>query len=80
MWRHMLLDRIPVRLRLSLGHSIVLAGLLALLGFGIFKYVQQNLYESLDAALRSSAYGIRDSRYVKGWLTANAGVPRRVLG
>jgi len=63
----MLLDRIPVRLRLSLGHSIVLAGLLALLGFGIFKYVQQNLYESLDAALRSSAYGIRDSRYVKGF-------------
>jgi heavy metal sensor kinase len=63
----MLFDKIPVRLRLSIGHSMWMAIVFSGLGFVIFRYVERNLYDSLDAALRSSATAIRDARFVKGF-------------
>ncbi len=63
----MLLDRIPVRLRLSLGHAIWMALLFLGIGIGIYRYVENNLFQSVDAALLTSARSIRDARFVKGF-------------
>lgn len=63
----MILDRIPVRLRLSLGHAIWMALLFAGLGLGLYRVVEHNLYQSVDAALSASARSIRDARFVRGF-------------
>ncbi len=61
----MLLDRIPVRLRLTLGHAVWLAVFFAVIGLGIHRIVDHNLYQQVDAALLASAKSINDARYAK---------------
>lgn len=63
----MFLDKIPIRFRLSLGHAALMAVLLLGVGFGIFRLVERNLFQSVDAALLTSARAIRDARFVKGF-------------
>jgi heavy metal sensor kinase len=63
----MLIDKIPVRLRLSLVHVIWLTLLFSGMGVGIFQVVESNLSASLDASLKSSAYAIRDARFNRGF-------------
>jgi heavy metal sensor kinase len=63
----MLIDKIPVRLRLSLVHVIWLILLFSGMGVGIFQVVESNLSASLDASLKSSAYAIRDARFNQGF-------------
>lgn len=63
----MFLDRIPVRLRLSLGHAIWMAVLFLGLGIGLYRVVEHNLYRSVDASLLVSAQSIRDARFIRGF-------------
>lgn len=63
----MLLDRIPIRFRLSLGHAALMAVLLLGVGCGLYQLVERNLFQSVDAALLTSARAIRDARFVKGF-------------
>ena len=63
----MFLDRIPVRLRLSLGHAIWMALLFLCVGFGLYRVVEHNLLRSVDASLLVSAQSIRDARFVRGF-------------
>ena len=37
------------------------------LGFGLFRVVQHNLYQSVDAALLASARSINDARFIRGF-------------
>ena len=61
----MLLDRIPVRFRLSLGHAIWMAVLFLGVGCGLYRVVEHNLNQSVDAALLTSAKSIRDARFTR---------------
>ncbi len=61
----MILDRIPVRLRLTLGHAVWLSVFFAVIGLGIHRIVEHNLYQQVDAALLASAKSINDARYAK---------------
>lgn len=63
----MFLDRIPIRFRLALGHALGMALLFLGIGFGIFRLVESHLYDSVDAALVTSAQSIRDARFVRGF-------------
>ena len=63
----MFLDRIPVRMRLSLGHAIWMALLFLTVGFGLYRVVEYNLFKSVDASLIISAQSIRDARFVRGF-------------
>lgn len=63
----MFLDRVPVRLRLSLGHAIWMALLFLGVGFGLYRVVEHNLEESVNASLLISAQSIRDARFVRGF-------------
>lgn len=62
----MFIDRIPVRYRLALGHAIWMALLFLAVGFGLYRIVEMNLYQSVDASLMGSAQSIRDARFVRG--------------
>lgn len=61
----MILDRIPVRLRLTLGHAVWLAVFFSAIGFGIHRIVEHNLFQQVDAALLASAKSINDARYAR---------------
>lgn len=61
----MILDRIPVRMRLTLGHAVWLSVFFAAIGLGIHRIVEHNLYQQVDAALLASAKSINDARYAK---------------
>ena len=63
----MFLDRIPVRLRLSLGHAAWMALIFLSVGFGLYRVVEHNLYRSVDASLLISAQSIRDARFIRGF-------------
>jgi heavy metal sensor kinase len=63
----MFLDRIPVRLRLSLGHAIWMAVVFLTVGYGLYRVVEHNLYRSVDASLLTSAQSIRDARFIRGF-------------
>lgn len=56
----MLLEKIPVRLRLSIVHAAWISVLFLIIGVGLFKVVEHTLMQSVDAALLSSARSIRD--------------------
>ncbi len=58
----MFLERIPVRFRLSLGYAIWMALLFVGIGCGVYKLVQRNLDQSVDAALIASAESLRSAR------------------
>jgi heavy metal sensor kinase len=60
-----ILDRIPVRMRLTLGHAVWLSVFFAAIGLGIHRIVEHNLYQQVDAALLASAKSINDARYAK---------------
>lgn len=60
-------DRIPVRLRLSLGHAIWMALLFLFVGYSLYRVVERNLYRSVDASLLVSAQSIRDARFARGF-------------
>ncbi|MFK7825389.1 MAG: ATP-binding protein [Oligoflexales bacterium] len=62
----MILDRIPVRFRLSIVHAICMALIFIFIGFGLYKVVENNLNDSVNAALISSAKSIRDARFSWG--------------
>ena len=61
----MILNRIPVRLRLTLGHAVWLSVFFAVIGLGIHRIVDHNLYQQVDAALLASAKSINDARYAR---------------
>lgn len=63
----MFLDRIPIKLRLSLGYAVWMAILFGGIGVGVYRFVEHNLYQSVDAALLTSAKSIRDARFTKGF-------------
>ncbi len=56
-------ERIPVRLRLAVGHAIWMALLFTGMGISVFKLVETNLNDSVNAALISSARAIRKARF-----------------
>lgn len=58
-------DRLPVRYRLSVAHALWMLLLFTGVGFGLFKIVKDDLYDSVDAALMASAKSVRDARYNK---------------
>lgn len=58
----MFLERIPVRLRLSLSYAVWMALLFLAIGCGIYKLVERNLEQSVDAALIASAESLRGAR------------------
>jgi len=59
----MILDRIPVRIRLSLGHAIWMALIFIAIGIGVYRVVEDSVSQSLDATLLASAKTIRDTQY-----------------
>jgi len=63
----MFLERVPVRLRLSLGHAIWMALLFLCVGFGLYRVVEHNLLRTVDASLLISAQSIRDARFLRGF-------------
>lgn len=63
----MFLDRIPVRLRLAVGHAIWMSLLFAGVGLGIHRLVKDHLNDSLEASLLGSAVAIRDARNAGGY-------------
>lgn len=63
----MLLDRIPVRLRLSLGHALWMALLFLSVGYGLHQVVETSLFRSVDASLLFSAQAIREARFRRGF-------------
>lgn len=62
----MKLERIPVRYRLALAHSVWLILLFAGLGTGIFFMVESNLNESTDYTLEAQANLMREARFGRG--------------
>lgn len=58
-----MVDKIPVRYRLALGHATWLVLLFVALGFGIFRVVEVNFNDSVDKTLVTSAKSIRDARF-----------------
>jgi len=62
----LLLDRVPVRFRLSVGHAIWLAILFLGVGTGLYRMVEVRVLDSVDAALLSSARSVRSARFAKG--------------
>ena len=64
-WGYLLMvfDRIPVRLRLALGHTLWMAALFGATGFGLLQFVERSIYQSADAALIESASMIRDASF-----------------
>lgn len=58
-----LYERIPVRLRLSLGHALLLAAILLGIGVGVYRFIEINVIEAMDATLLTSAKSIRDSGF-----------------
>lgn len=63
----MLIDRIPVRLRLSLAHAVWMGITFAGIGFGVSRFTEHHLYQSIDAALLTTAREIRNLRFIKGF-------------
>lgn len=59
--RQMLIDRVPVRLRLSLGHALWMGILFSGIGFGIYRLIEHRFYQSVDAALRTTALNYRSN-------------------
>jgi heavy metal sensor kinase len=60
------IKKMPVRLRLSVGHATCMAILYVAIGAGIYKVMEKSLYESVDTALITSARSVRDARFTWG--------------
>jgi heavy metal sensor kinase len=57
-----ILERFPLRVRLTLIYGVWMALLLPVLGWGLFALVERNLMQSVDAALNASAQAMIESR------------------
>jgi heavy metal sensor kinase len=55
------IDSIPVRFRLALAHALWMAALFLIIGFSLYKIVENDLNHSVDAALLSSAQTIKEA-------------------
>lgn len=62
----MLLERIPVRIRLSLGHAIWMGLIFVGIGIGVYRVVEDSLIHSLDTTLLTSARTIRNMQLSRG--------------
>ena len=59
----------PLKTRLVLGHSITMGLILAALGYGVLKYVEHKLVDSIEITLRTTADGIIERRFTPHPLT-----------
>jgi heavy metal sensor kinase len=59
----MFFEKIPVRIRMSLGHTIWMAIIFITLGVILYRSVEDNIQQSLDASLLTSARSIRDAQF-----------------
>ncbi len=57
-----MLERIPIRIRLSLGHALWMALLFSGIGIGVFRVVEDSVLKALDATLLTSANTLRDAQ------------------
>lgn len=58
-----LIDKIPIRFRLSLSFAIWMSIIYIFIGLSIYKVVENHLLDSVNAALISSANSVYDSKY-----------------
>ncbi|NRA64483.1 MAG: HAMP domain-containing protein [Pseudobacteriovorax sp.] len=58
----MLLERIPIRIKLTFGHAIWMAIIFLAIGLGVYRVVDDNIRQSIDVTLMTSAKNIRDSQ------------------
>lgn len=58
----MFIEKIPVRIRLSLGHAVWVGLIFIAIGFGVYRMVEDSLFQTLDNTLMTSARTIRDTR------------------
>lgn len=63
----MWIDHLPVRIRLSFAHALVMALIFAGVGCGLYKIVEYNLYRSIDASLMNSARMIKENHPSRGF-------------
>lgn len=56
----MLIDHLPIRVRLSLSHALWMVAIFASIGIGVYRLVEDNIIQTLDATLMHSAKTIRD--------------------
>lgn len=61
----MFLDKIPVRIRLSLGHALWMVFIFIAIGMGVYGVVEDNINQSLDATLLTSARTIMQAHEVE---------------
>ena len=58
--------RLPISVRIAVGHAILMAILLPMVGFGIYNMVRRDLLKSVDGALLVSAESMRASKSSEG--------------
>lgn len=63
----LIVDRMPIRWRLTAAYGLTCGLLFGICGIGIYRYVAYNLLQSVDAALVASGHAIRDARTVRGF-------------
>lgn len=61
----MFLNRIPVRIRLSLGHALWMVFIFIAIGVGVYRVVKDNINQSLDTTLLTSARTIMQAHEVE---------------
>ncbi len=61
----MLLERIPVRWRLSFGHAIWMGLIFVTIGVGVYRVVEDSILQSLDTTLLTSAKTLRESHLAR---------------
>ncbi|MBC7660219.1 MAG: HAMP domain-containing protein [Chitinophagaceae bacterium] len=57
-----MLERIPIRIRLSLGHALWMALLFSAIGWGVFRVVEDSVFQALDSTLLTSAKTLRNAQ------------------
>ncbi|MBC7533460.1 MAG: HAMP domain-containing protein [Oligoflexus sp.] len=57
-----MLERIPIRIRLSLGHALSMALLFSAIGIGVFSAVENSVFQALDTTLVTSAKTLREAQ------------------
>ena len=71
----MIFERIPIRIKLTLGHALWMALIFLAIGVGVYRVVDDNMHQSVDVTLMTSAKSIRDSN-----LSQNKRISNRALG
>ena len=60
--RSALLERIPIRIRLSIGHALWMAILFSAIGIGVSRVVEDSVNQAVDSTLLTSARTLRDAQ------------------